>query len=926
VALRYASLVLLASLGGCRSIGGAGGAAGTAASPVEMGGPTTQAASRLDNGVTVVVEENHAAPVVAVQVWVAAGAADDPPALAGAASLCERLVFRGTHRRGPGAAAREIEAAGGTLGGWTGLEETVYHLALAAPSLELGLDVLADALTGPTFNPVEVAEERRLALGEIARAETSTSRAGAEALRAAAFPSEVYGRPLLGTAAAVAALTPAALAARFAETYVGANLTVVVVGDVDTRVARAAVARAFAIVPRGAAVRRPASVAPTAPRARVVLSKGPAVAPELLVGFRTPPASAEDAAAIDLLAALLARDDDARLARGVMRNLALADAVSGYTFVCHGGALLALAVSPRPRRLEAAARAAVDETLRLAREEVPADELERARLGLEGDLARGEDGVEGHARRLGFGAAIAGDLGYEGRYRERLARISPAQLREVAAQLFRPDAITLAVIEPAAGSGRSDAGASGRLEAMIADADGRADRQQAPPAPPELSGDLARVVTPSGARIVVLRDVTAPLVAIEAAWAGGARVEDAGSNGAAAFIAALLDRGTRTRSPGQIAAEVRGMGGSLSGFADRNHLALRAQVLPGAWARGLALVADCVLNPSFPGEEVDAQRRVLLDRARVAEDDQAHLARQLFREALWPGHPFRLDPLGSTESIASLTRVRLLDHYRRRYPESRLVISVVGDVEPGRVVATLSALFAKTAAGAPAGLAADAPADRLLVLAGAPPPQPPEPAHAEPVTVFRTTDKDVAEIVLGFPGAAAGDPDRLALEALAVALAADGGRIGRALQGHPPLAYRVGVSVARGFDPGYFAIELSCAPARVDAAVAAVRAALAEVAAAGLTGDEVARATRLRAGAQALTLRGQAAIADALALDEAYGLAAMSYRQVPAAMSRITTADVARAARRFIDPKREVIAVVRRQDPAPLARTAGRGR
>ncbi|HMC96004.1 MAG TPA: insulinase family protein, partial [Polyangia bacterium] len=90
MALRYASLVLLASLGGCRSIGGAGGAAGTAASPVEMGGPTTQAASRLDNGVTVVVEENHAAPVVAVQVWVAAGAADDPPALAGAASLCER--------------------------------------------------------------------------------------------------------------------------------------------------------------------------------------------------------------------------------------------------------------------------------------------------------------------------------------------------------------------------------------------------------------------------------------------------------------------------------------------------------------------------------------------------------------------------------------------------------------------------------------------------------------------------------------------------------------------------------------------------------------------------------------------------------------------------------------------------------------------
>jgi predicted Zn-dependent peptidase len=230
---------------------------------------------------------------------------------------------------------------------------------------------------------------------------------------------------------------------------------------------------------------------------------------------------------------------------------------------------------------------------------------------------------------------------------------------------------------------------------------------------------------------------------------------------------------------------------------------------------------------------------------------------------------------------------------------------VVGDVDPGAVVATLTSLFADATGPAP------------------PPESLPEPAHAEPVAVFRTAGKDVAEIVLGYPGPPARDPDRLPAEVLAEILSADGGRLKSALGGASPLAYRVDVSAARGVDPGFLAIAMACPPARVDAAVAAVRAALARVAAAGVTADEVSRATRRSAGSHALGLRGRSAIADALALDEAYGLGLMSYRQVPAALSRVTALEVTRAARRLLDPKREVIAVVRPPEPpASVVRAA----
>ena len=108
------------------------------------------------------------------------------------------------------------------MGAWTGLDETVYHAVVAAPFFELGLDVLADAVANPNFDPAEVERARKLALDEIAGA-AADPRRRAQPGRCSRRPSRAHGyaRPVLGTGASVAALSPAALAARFAETHAG---------------------------------------------------------------------------------------------------------------------------------------------------------------------------------------------------------------------------------------------------------------------------------------------------------------------------------------------------------------------------------------------------------------------------------------------------------------------------------------------------------------------------------------------------------------------------------------------------------------------------------------------------------------------------------------------------------------------------------
>src|SRR3954453_5161295 len=113
----------------------------------------------LDNGLTVLFEEQHAAPVAAFQVWVKAGSADERLDQAGLAHLHEHMLFKGTARRGPGEIARDIEAHGGEINAWTSFDQTVYHIVVASQFTAQGLDVLADAITQAAFDPQELERE-----------------------------------------------------------------------------------------------------------------------------------------------------------------------------------------------------------------------------------------------------------------------------------------------------------------------------------------------------------------------------------------------------------------------------------------------------------------------------------------------------------------------------------------------------------------------------------------------------------------------------------------------------------------------------------------------------------------------------------------------------------------------------------------------
>src|SRR5947209_7137810 len=224
----------------------------------------------LPNGLTLLVEENHAAPVVAIQVWVRVGSADERADEAGLAHLHEHMLFKGTARRGPGEIARTIEACGGEINAWTSFDQTVYHVVLASRFFADGMDVLADAVTSAAFDPDELKREIEVVCEEIKRSQDSPARKLSRELFAASFGRHPYGKPVIGTEESVRSFTRDGILKFYRRWYKPENTVVVVVGDVRTAEALRLAEKCFAF-PAGAF--EPAPPRPSEPHREAPLAK-----------------------------------------------------------------------------------------------------------------------------------------------------------------------------------------------------------------------------------------------------------------------------------------------------------------------------------------------------------------------------------------------------------------------------------------------------------------------------------------------------------------------------------------------------------------------------------------------------------------------------------------------------------------------------
>jgi zinc protease len=853
----------------------------------------------LDNGLRVVIEENHAAKVVALEAWVDVGSATEPPDLAGIAHVFEHMLFKGTSRRSVGEIAKDVEGAGGDINAWTSFDETVFHLVLPSRHFEHGLDILADALQHSAFDPAELERELKVVLEELKQGEDSPGRVASQTLFATAYQKHPYRRPVIGSAKTVRSLTRARLLEFFRTHYVARNMTLVLVGDLDAARARKKVQELFGGMPAGN--KRRNELAPEPPqksgRAKVVTAE--VRESQLQLGFHIPSVRHEDAPALELLALVLGHGEASRLDRILRRELEVANEAFAYAYAPRDPGLFVLGATTRPEELERALDGLLDEAFRLSRDPVSEEELARARATLEADATYAKETMQGRARKLGYFEAVGAGAAGEALYLRAAAALKPAELTAVARRYFVPENLTIVAVTPPSGAPTAE-----RLAARVAPALARAAPPSSPP-PRSAPGVVVESRLPSGARLLILPEGGAGVVAMRAVFLGGQRYEDPRRAGISNLVAQLLTRGTRSRSGDQIAREVEGMAGALGGFSGRNTLGVAGEFLARDAERGLAMLADCLLHPAFREVEIERERRRVLEHLRTEGDHPSVVAFRAFHEALYPKHPYRLPLLGEARSVATLTRRALIDWQQRYLQPEQMVLAVVGEVDPEQIRKAAERLFAQSNGRA---IEAPRPAPDPLVEDG-------------PRQVWEPLDKRQAHVVYGFPGTTLTSPDRFALELLATVLGGQSGRLFLEVRDKRGLAYRVSASTVDGIDPGYFAVYVATSPENLAVAVAAIEDELDKLRTRPVPRAELERAKRYLIGAHDIGLQRRSALASTIAFDAAYGLGADAHLGYAEELDRIGPEQLMRVAARYLDRRRAVIATVRPDDKAPaLAR------
>ena len=411
----------------------------------------------LDNGLKVIVREDHRAPVVVSQLWYRVGSSYEPPGRTGLSHALEHMMFKGSKRLAPGQSSRLLSSLGAQENAFTSRDYTAYYQILSRDQLAIALELEAERMHDLTLPDDEflremevIKEERRL------RVDDNPNSLAYERFLSQAYMASPYGQPVIGWMHDLDRLSVDDLREWYDRHYQPSNAILVIVGDVKLDEVRTLAERYFAPLSD-----QPSPVA----RAPLELPGGaerylqlnlPVQMPSLLMGFNVPSLSTADQAwevhALRLLSEVLDGGYSARLASHLERGEAIATSASAnYDGFARGDSLFLLSGIPNQSRevsLEQLEQALWEQIEQLKQTPPSAEELNRVQAQMTANLVYAQDSISHQANQIGMLESIGLPWTLIDEEIAAVQSITPEQISEVARRYLVPERLTRAHIQP----------------------------------------------------------------------------------------------------------------------------------------------------------------------------------------------------------------------------------------------------------------------------------------------------------------------------------------------------------------------------------------------------------------------------------------------------------------------------------------------
>ena len=827
--------------------------------------------THLENGLTVIVREDHSAPVVSAQAWCMAGSIHEGSWLgAGLSHVLEHMLFKGTTTRPGSRIDQEVQEAGGSMNAYTSFDRTVYHIDVPNSGARVAIDILCDIMQNATLPAEELEKEKQVILREMDMNVDDPGRRSSRRLFETAYTRSPYRFTIIGYPDLFNELRPEDIRGYYREKYAPGNVFFVIVGDVKADEVIAQIREGYAQT-RGRPV--PPSVVPEEPRqtgAREVIEEAAVELGFVHLAWHIPALRHPDVPVLDVLAALLGGGRSSRLYQAVREKLGLVHSVDAWTYSPGDAGLVGVSLALEPENFIAAREAVMAEIHQMKAGLVSDAELAKAvKQFIAGALAARKT-MQGQAQDLGGSWLAANDLNFSQRYLETIKRVTAADLQRVACQYLTAENRTVFALLPTGTAPK----AGNLVETTQAQS-------------------VERFTLDNGLTLLIKADHRLPFVDFRAVFKGGVLAETVANSGITQLNGRMLLKGTTRRTAEDIAREIESVGGSIDSYGGNNSFGVSLEVLREDFGLGLDVLSDVLLRPSFPESHLERERETQLAAIRAQRDHLLQCATKAMRREMFGEAGYGLDVLGTEETVRQFQAADLRAFHQSYAVPNNCVLAIYGDVQPDQVRAAV-----ESALGAWPKSLLSAPQSR---------------AGATLDSVKRVTedrDKKQAVLVVGFRGSTLHSSDRYSLELLQEVCSDLGSRLFLRVREKLGLAYFVGAQNMSGLEPGYFAFYAGTTPEKAGLVEQELLSEAALLRAEGLSEQELRRAKAKVIGQRKISRQDLGSLAMATALDELYGLGYDHCETEDSAIESVTLGDIQSAARKYLRADAMVISVV----------------
>jgi zinc protease len=405
---------------------------------------------RLDNGLKVLIVENHKAPVATFQVWYRTGSRDEPAGKSGLSHLLEHMMFKGTPRYGPSVFSKIIQKYGGTDNAYTTKDYTVYFELFSSDRIMLSIDLEADRMENLTFDPKEVLSERSVVMEERRlRYEDDPQNSLFEEVEAAAYKAHPYQRPVIGWMPDLKSIERDDLYNYYKALYSPNNAVIVIVGDVKTDQILERIKSSFGNILPGSLKKNTNFSEPEQKGERRILLKREAELPYLLVAYHAPSFPHEDSYALDVLSLILSGGKSSRLFTSLVYEKKIAlDVDTDYDGFNRDSYLFFLDATASPGKdIKDVENALYAEIEKIKKEPPSEKETQKAKNQIEASFIMEQDSIYSEAMKFGI-FEMLGDWRLIDRYLEGIKKVTPEDVVKVAKKYLEEDNRTVGILIP----------------------------------------------------------------------------------------------------------------------------------------------------------------------------------------------------------------------------------------------------------------------------------------------------------------------------------------------------------------------------------------------------------------------------------------------------------------------------------------------